>query len=141
MVKGALTHPQLARDIRLLGHGDQILITDGNYPISSHVSRQAKIRHLGFTAGKPKVTTILRVLLTEISVEKTTVMTPGETEGDPEIFTEFTELLKVKPDQLDRLSRERFYAAALKDNVRLVVTSGELRTYANLILTVGVVTA
>lgn len=134
MLTGKCIHPQLMKAISLLGHGDQILIADGNYPLDSKTGDAEKI-WLGLTKGMPTVTQVLETLQEEINFEKAVVMDP-QTEEEPEIFEDFKKMLNGM--ELDKLERFEFYDACGKKTVRLAISTGEQRTFANLLLTIGV---
>ncbi len=135
MLKGNCIHPDLVRVVSRCGHGDQILISDGNYPLASRSGQAEKI-YLGLSPGIPTVTDVLAALQGIANFEKAQVMQP-EQGPDPEIFKEFQAMLDGL--ELHRLSRHQFYDACCQPAVRLAVSTGEGRVYANLLLTVGVV--
>lgn len=135
MLTGKCIHPELMRVLSLLGHGDKILIADGNYPLASRSGSAEKV-WLGLTPGTPKVTEVLDVLQSVISIEKAEVMNPGDGSA-PEIFKEFTE--KLDGLELNKLGRFEFYDACGEPTLRLAISTGEKRTFANLLITVGVV--
>ena len=133
MLKTALINPQIMKQLSLLGHGDKILIADGNYPLDSKSGSAEKV-YLGLTGGVPTVTQVLETLSKVINIEKAEVMMPdGPT---PPIFEEFTKILNGM--KLDGLGRFEFYDASCRPDVRLAISTGELRTYANILITVGV---
>lgn len=133
MLKTALINPQIMKQLSLLGHGDKILIADGNYPLDSKSGSAEKV-FLGLTGGVPTVTQVLETLSKVINIEKAEVMMPdGPT---PPIFEEFTKILDGM--KLDGLGRYEFYDASCDQSVRLAISTGELRTYANILITVGV---
>lgn len=134
MLKGKCIHPDIMAALALCGHGDKILIADGNYPLAAKTGGAAKV-YLGLTAGIPSVTDVLDALLGEICVEKAEVMQP-EDGGAPEIFAEFSQRLPGL--ELSPLGRYEFYDACCDPGVRLAVSTGEKRTFANLLITVGV---
>ena len=135
MLKNGCIHPGIMKALSLCGHGDKVLIADGNYPLAGKTGAASEKVYLGVSAGIPTVTDVLKAILCEIQVEAAEVMEPG-TGKDPEIYAEFAELL---PDlELSRLGRYEFYDACCKDGVRLVISTGEQRTFANILLTVGV---
>ncbi|MEA4954555.1 MAG: RbsD/FucU family protein [Pseudoflavonifractor sp.] len=134
MISGALIHPDLMRVLSLCGHGDQILIADGNYPLASK-SGTAELVYLGLTPGLPSVTEVLAAIQSVIRVEAAHVMTP-EDGSTPEVLCEFASMLGGT--NLQRLGRMEFYDACCQSSVRLAISTGERRTYANLLLTVGV---
>ncbi len=55
----------------------------------------------------------------------------------PSIYTEFSALLRRLP--LHRLSRRELYDMARGSDLGLAIATGEQRTYATLLLTIGVV--
>ena len=134
MLKTACIHPEIMKVLSLCGHGDKILIADGNYPLNSKSGDAAKV-YLGLTSGKPEVTEVLKVLKGVINVEKTEVMVPdGEL---PPIFEEFAQILDGM--KLEKLGRYEFYDACCQPAVRLAISTGEKRLFANILLTIGVV--
>lgn len=132
MKKSGLIHPELLHQLSLCGHGDKILIADGNYPLAAESGSAEKI-YLGLSAGLPTVTQVLNVLLQEINVEAAAVMMP---ETEPEIFSEFRRELGFS--ELEKMSRTQFYEAAKDRKVRIAIATGEQRVFANILLTVGV---
>ena len=127
-------HPEILSVLSRCGHGDRILIADGNYPIASRCPQAAHI-YLGVSAGIPGVPEVLDAILAEINVEEATVMTPGSG-TEPQIFAEFKK--RLPGINLREFGRFEFYAAATEPNVRLAISTGESRTYANILLTIGV---
>ena len=91
MLTGACIHPDLMRVLSLCGHGDKVLIADGNYPLASRSGGAEKV-YLGLTPGLPTVTDVLAVLQTVVCVEKAEVMDP-EDGSTPEIFGVFRQML------------------------------------------------
>ncbi|MBW7572323.1 RbsD/FucU family protein [Caproiciproducens faecalis] len=133
MLKTACIHPEIMRLVSLCGHGDKILIADGNYPLDSKSGSAAKV-YLGLTSGIPEVTQVLEVLSEVVNFEKAEVMVP--TGEQPPIFAEFQNILGGM--DLGGLERQEFYDACCKPNVRLAIFTGEKRTFANILLTIGV---
>ena len=137
MLKTSCLHPEIISVLARCGHGDQVLIADGNYPVESGSHAQTKKVYLGLTHGIPLVTDILQVLTSSIEIEKAEIMVPDDGKRLP-IHEEFQRLIHSVP-QLDALGRFEFYEAAKRECVKLIVASGDQRVYANLLLTVGVV--
>ncbi|MDY6279289.1 MAG: RbsD/FucU family protein [Roseburia faecis] len=134
MKRWGCINPLINADLSAAGHGDQVLITDGNYPALSKKPPEARIVYLGLRSGEPKVTDVLKTILQEINVEAAVVMSPEQ--GRPEIFDEFDELLPGVT--ITQAGRQEFYEKASLKNVRLVISTGENRTFANILLTIGV---
>ncbi len=136
MLRGNLLHPEILEALGRAGHGSKILIADGNYPFSTGSNPQAKKVYLNLSPGLISATQVLLVLAQAVPIEAAQVM--GKDGDEPTIFKEFREIL---PDAMELQSLERFafYTAAQESNVALVIATGEGRTYANLLLTIGVV--
>lgn len=134
MLTGKCIHPDLMRVLSLCGHGDKILIADGNYPLDSKSGGAEKV-YLGLTPGLPTVTDVLSAIQSVVNVEKAEVMQP-EDGSTPEIFGEFDRLLGGM--ELHRLDRYAFYDACCEPGIKLAVSTGEGRTFSNLLLTIGV---
>lgn len=136
MLRYRLTHPQVLAALAAAGHGSQVLIADGHYPVSTGSTSSAQQVYLNLTPDSPTVPEVLAVLLDAVVVERAGVMQPPPGTAPPEVFQEFTRLLPDVP--IDQLERFSFYAAARSPDVALVIATGERRTYANLLLTLGV---
>lgn len=134
MLKGDLIHPDIMAALALCGHGDKVLIADGNYPLSSRTG-DAKLVYLGLAPGLPTVTDVLAAIQSVVNIEKAEVMDPADG-TTPEIFGEFTRMLGGV--ELDKLGRYEFYDACCQPTVCLAVSTGEKRVFANILLTVGV---
>lgn len=133
MLKATCIHPEIMKILSLCGHGDKILIADGNYPLNSKSGDAAKV-YLGLTSGVPEVTEVLKVLKGIINVERAETMMPdGE---EPSIFAEFTQILDSV--ELEKLGRNEFYDACCQPAVQLAISTGEKRTFANILITVNV---
>lgn len=134
MLKGALIHPEIMAALAYCGHGDKVLIADGNYPLDSKTG-DAQLVYLGLTPGLPTVTDVLKALQSVVNIERAEVMDPGDG-STPEIFMEFSAMLDDM--ELHKLSRYDFYDACCEKPVRLAISTGEKRTFANLLITIGV---
>ena len=134
MLTGICIHPQLMGALALCGHGDKILIADGNYPLASKTGQAKKI-YLGLAPGLPSVTDVLRTIQSVVNLEKAEVMQP-EDGSEPEVFPQFRYMLGGI--ELEKLGRFEFYDACQTGTVRVAISTGEKRTYANLLLTIGV---
>ncbi len=144
MLKGQLLHPELLRALAAAGHGAKVLLADGNYPVSTQTPPSATRVYLNLAPGLVAVTDVLRVLATTIPIEAAEVMVP-DSGPEPPIFEEFRSILGAAaaggsgPAPLVALGRQAFYTAASATDVALAIATGERRVYANLLLTIGVV--
>jgi len=135
MLKTKLIHPQIMAVLAKCGHGSKILIADGNYPLAEKTGNAEKV-FLGLTRNLPTATDVLDALVSVVNVEKAEVMVP-EDGSEPEIFQEFRSLLGGM--ELDTLGRYEFYDACMAQGaVVLAISTGEQRTFANILLTIAV---
>jgi L-fucose mutarotase len=145
MLRTPLLHPQISEALARAGHGSKVLLADSNYPAATRLGPNARLVHLNVAPGLVSATDILRVLVETIPIEAAEVMTP--TDGpEPEIFVEFRDILQhaktFDHDHIELTAHDRFtfYDVAEAPDVALTIQSGEQRIYANLLLTIGVVT-
>lgn len=135
MLRGKLIHPEILEALGKSGHGSKILIADGNYPFTTGSNPQAKKVFLNLAPGQLSATTVLEALAQAIPVEAAQVM--GKDGDEPSIFEDFRKILG--DITLQPLERFTFYATAKETDVALVIATGEGRTYANILITIGVV--
>lgn len=136
MLKYQLLHPEILRGLGEAGHGAQILIADGNYPLATRSHPGARRIFLNLAPDLVRVTDVARVLAGAIPVESAYVMVPDKG-PEPAIFAEFRQLLPGV--ELQPLGRFEFYDAARGPDLAVAIATGERRVYANLLLTIGVV--
>jgi L-fucose mutarotase len=136
MLKTRLLHPEILAALGEAGHGAQVLIADGNYPLATRSNPDAYRVFLNLEPGKLTVTDVLSVIAEAIPVEAAFVMGPDDG-SEPSIYEDFRGLL---PDnELERLGRFEFYDMARGPDTALAIATGEQRIYANILLTIGVV--
>jgi L-fucose mutarotase len=141
MLKGipSVISPDLMHVLMSMGHGDELVLADGNFPADSHAQRI--IRADGWD-----VPTVLEAILKFFPIdtfadEVAHVMeTARAQDAEPSIWKRYAEILAQAEGRkipLTGLSRENFYLQA-RDAYAIVATS-EQALYANLILKKGVV--
>jgi L-fucose mutarotase len=136
MLKTRLLHPEILAALGEAGHGAQVLIADGNYPLATRSNPDAYRVFLNLAPGQLTVTDVLDVIADAIPVEAACVMGPDDG-TEPSIYEDFRRLL---PDtELQRLGRFEFYDMARGPDTALAIATGEQRIYANILLTIGVV--
>lgn len=136
MLTYQLLHPEILAALGAAGHGAQILIADGNYPLATRSHPAARRVYLNLAPGLVSATDVLRAVAGATPVEAAHVMVPDSGE-EPAIFAEFRELLPGLA--LQPLGRFAFYDAARGPDLALAVATGERRIYANILLTIGVI--
>ncbi len=133
MLKAKMIHPEIMEVLSLCGHGCKVLIADGNYPLKARTAGARRV-YLGLTPGLPTVTEVLEALLSVSNFEAAEVMLTDDG-SEPEIFADFRRLL---PDmELTKVGKYDFYSHCCEPMVELAISTGEQRTYANILLTVG----
>ncbi len=136
MLKTRLLHPEILAALGEAGHGAQVLIADGNYPLATRSNPDAYRVFLNLEPGKLAVTDVLDVIADAIPVEAAYVMGPDDG-AEPSIYEDFRGLLPE--NELTRLGRYEFYDMARGPDTVLAIATGEQRIYANILLTIGVV--
>lgn len=137
MLKTKLLHPEILQALGRSGHFSQVLIADGNYPFASRRGPNAAMVFLNLTAGIPKTTDVLDVLVDSIPVQGATLMQIPNGERAP-IHDEYVRMLP-QDIEVSRLERYAFYDAVCSPLTSLIIATGETRRFANLLLTIGVV--
>ena len=134
MTTTKLINPDILAVLAYCGHGSKVLIADANYPLAEKSGNARKV-YLGLTRGLPTVTDVLEAILSVVNVEKAEVMVPEEG-PEPEIFEEFRSQLNGM--ELSGMGRYEYYDACMEENaVYLAISTGEQRTFANILLTIG----
>lgn len=138
MLRYTLLHPQILAALGAAGHGSRILIADSNYPFSTGAHPAAERVYLNLAPGLVGVPDVLRVLVDAVPVEAAHAISP-DNGTEPSIFSEYRQLLPQI--ELQTLGRFPFYEAARSSDTALVIATGEQRTWACILLTIGVVQA
>jgi L-fucose mutarotase len=136
MLKTRLLHPGILEALGEAGHGAQVLVADGNYPLLTRSHERAHRVYLNLAPDLLRVTDVLGVISEAIPIEAAHVMIP-DSGDEPPIFKDFRQLLPGL--DLTPLTRFDFYDAARGPDLALAIATGERRIYANLLLTIGVV--
>lgn len=137
MIRSELLHPQILKVLASAGHGSVVLIADGNFPFTTGANPAAERVYLNLAPGKLNVTDVLEALVKTIPIEAAHGMVPDDG-VEPVIFEEYRRLMPDVP--VHTLGRFPFYDAAKSPDTALVIATGEQRTYACILLTIGVVT-
>ena len=136
----SILSPELLKTLMEMGHGDELVIADGNFPAASIAQRLIRADGHGVP---PLLEAILKVFPLDIYVEKPVALmavVPGDTVETP-IWDEYDAIVRAsgeKYDGYDNIERFAFYERA--KNAYAVVATGESALYANIILKKGVVT-
>lgn len=137
MLKTTLLHPELIEALARGGHGDRILVADGNYPLYSGAAPGARRVHLNLARDIVLVPQVLRVLLDAVPVEHALLM--GAPDGVRQPIHAEVEALLGDDVPRESLPRHAFYEAARAAATCLAIGTGESRRFGNVLLTIGVV--
>jgi D-ribose pyranase len=130
MKKTELINPPISVVIAELGHMDTLTIADAGLPIPKGVQRI----DLALTKGIPGFVDTLRVVLSEMQLEKV-IIAEEMKQISPDILAEIQDLI-------DGISVEFVPHQVFKDltiQSRAIIRTGEFTPYANIILVSGVV--
>ena len=131
--------PELMSILMRMGHGDEIVLADGNFPAESCAQRVVRADGHGVVE---LLDAIMQFFPLDTFVDHpASVMQPvDEAASEPPIWTEYRRVLALHEGQeveLRPIERFRFYDFAKA--AYAIVASGETAVYANLILKKGVV--
>jgi L-fucose mutarotase len=143
MLKGIhpLLHADLLQALAAMGHGDELAIVDANFPAAS-VGR--RVLHAAGATAPAMLDAVLTVfpLDTFVTPAALTMEVVGDAEALPEPVRDFAAVFTrhdLAEAEIGHLERGAFYERARAAFV--VVRTGELRPYGNILLIKGVVHA
>lgn len=143
MLKGIpnILSPELLCALDQMGHGDELVIADGNFPCHSVGKDSIVIRADGH--GVPEILdAILQVLPLDTYTEKPVGLmevVKGDNVETP-IWSEYKKILnKHEPNHHDIEYIERFAFYERAKGAYLIISTGETALYANILLKKGVV--
>lgn len=142
MLKGIakVISPELLKILSEMGHGDEIVIADANFPSASMGKRVIRADGIG---GAEMLDAILSLLpldtYSDPNVVLMKLMACDEGKVNPVIWEDYTKIAK-KNDQnaeIGNIDRFEFYERAKK--AYAVVATGEKAIYANILLVKGTI--
>jgi D-ribose pyranase len=130
MKKTGILNRDISEVVASLGHKDTLVIADAGLPIPAETRRI----DLALTEGIPSFLDTLRVVLTEMQVERA-IVAEEMLEASPSVYQALNELLgDVSIETVTHLIFKEKTRSA-----RAVIRTGEFTPYANVILVSGVV--
>ncbi len=140
MLKGI--HPLLTADVlhalAAMGHGDSVAIVDANFPAASVGKRVVSLA--GASAPEVLEAVLTRLPLDTRETPAWTMEVVGDADAIPEPVAQFAAAFArhdLGDVEIGHLERHAFYARAREAFV--VLRTGELRPYGNILLVKGVV--
>jgi L-fucose mutarotase len=131
--------PDLLQALRAMGHGDEIVIVDANYPAESAGPLVVRLDGVDATRALDAILSVIP--LDDFVPEACWRMeVAGQPDAEQPIFDEFRKIIAKREGEafkLASLERFAFYERARK--CFAVVATGERRLYGNVMLKMGVV--
>ncbi|QCI13255.1 D-ribose pyranase [Pseudomonas putida] len=131
MKKTPLLNVALSRVIAGMGHGDILVIGDAGLPVPAGV----EVIDLALTPGVPDFSSVLRVVLSELQVERHVLAEEMKAVVPPAMVE--IERSQRKLGKREWVSHEAF--KELSRSARAVVRTGECQPYTNIALISGVI--
>lgn len=145
MLKGIppIIPPELLKALCEMGHGDELIIADGNFPCES-IGKDAIVVRADSNGAAEILDAVLQLIPLDRYTEKPVALmevVKGDSCPEPEIWKTYEALLnKYEPDHHDIEMTERFAFYERAKNAYLIIATGETAVYANVLLKKGVVT-
>ena len=129
--------PELLKVLCEMGHGDEIVIADANFPAENYGKRCIRADGLG---GVQLLDAILKLIPLDTYADKNFLLMQT-TQGDPTptIWAEYFETANKNDDNLRAGNLERFAFYERAKQAYAVIASGEEAIYANIIIKKGVI--
>ena len=132
-----IVSPELLKILAEMGHGDEILIADGNFPSASHGQRVVRADGHG---GVEMLKAVLSLIPLD-TYAKENFMFMATTQGDPTptIWAEYIDVANAMDDNVRQglIERQAFYDRSKK--AYAVIATGETAIYANILIKKGVI--
>lgn len=133
-----LLSPELLKVLCEMGHGDEIVIGDGNFPAASNAKRLVRADGIG---ACDMLDAVLQVFPLDQYDENNFVLmrkVEGDT-ADTSIWKTYEEILKKHEPEASVSFEERFAYYERARRAYAVIATGEEKQYANIILKKGCV--
>lgn len=133
----AIISPELLKILCEIGHGDEIVIGDGNFPAASNAKRL--IRMDGH--GVPEILdAVLKLIPLDTYVESPAMlMATAKDDPTPEIWAKYKDIITKNNGETNISQIERFKFYERTREAYAVIATSESALYANIILKKGVV--
>lgn len=128
MKKHGILNRELAGHFAKLGHTDRIVIADCGLPIPKDVA----CIDLAYKLGEPTFLTILEVVLNDLVVEAAVLAQEIQAKNEKvakEVTNSLSNISYVTHEEFKELTKE----------AKLIIRTGEITPYANVILQCGVI--
>ena len=131
--------PELVKVLMEMGHGDELVIADGNYPAASNARNLVRCDGLGVPELLESILQLFPLdTYSEYAIGLMEIV-PGD-DVKPVIWDEYKKIIefgKVENSKIEQIERFAFYERGKK--AYAIVATGEEALYANILLRKGVV--
>ena len=133
----SILSPELLKILMEMGHGDYIVIGDGNFPAATNAQRLVRLDG----HGVPEILdAILKLMPLDTYVDApVSLMDNGDPDNRPEIWATYKKIVEKNEGDTNIGLIERFDFYDKAKNAFAIVATGETAIYANIILQKGVV--
>ena len=132
-----LLSPQLLKILCEMGHGDEIVIADANFPAENYGKRVIRADGIG---GIEMLDAVLKMIPLDTYADENFLLM--QTVGDdptPTIWAKYYDVANANDDNLRAGNMERFAFYERAKEAYAVIATGEEAVYANIILKKGVI--
>ena len=130
--------PELLKVLMEMGHGDEIVIADGNYPAASNAKKLVSCDGLNIPELLESILTLFPL---DVYVDSAiSLMSTVNGDPKPEIWEVYRKIFNeksVENNNITYMNREDFYERGKR--AYAIVATGEEAIYANVILKKGVI--
>ncbi|MBQ8374393.1 MAG: fucose isomerase [Clostridia bacterium] len=135
-----IVSPELLKILCEMGHGDEIVIADGNFPSANYGQRVIRADGHG---GAAILEAVLSLIPLDTYAEENMILmqlTPSDVgKINPVIWEEYKSIATAKDDNVRVGNMERFAFYERAKQAYAVIATGEGAVYANIILKKGVI--
>ena len=142
MLKGIskIVSPELIKVLCEMGHGDEIVIADGNFPSENFGKRVIRADGISGTEMLDAVLSLIPLdTYSDPNFILMSLMKCDEGRINPEIWGEYKKIAQKHDDNAKFGNMDRFEFYERAKNAYAVIATGEEAVYANIILKKGVV--
>jgi len=136
----SILSPELLKTLMEMGHGDEIVIGDGNFPAASYAKRLVRCDGHGVPEILDAILTLFPLDAYAPCQAALMEVVKGDTVPTPVIWGEYKQIIeKHEPvnNKIEHMERFAFYERAKE--AYAIIATGESAIYANIILKKGVV--
>ena len=132
-----IVSPQLLKVLCEMGHGDEIVIADGNFPAETFGQRVIRADGLG---GEEMLDAVLSLIpLDTYATENFMLMETVAGDPTPTIWEKYYAIAQKHDDNMRASNIERFAFYERAKKAYAVIATGEGAVYANIIIKKGVI--